>query len=539
MNTQHLHSYLDEYALGKRSLIREIMRFHSWLAQNKLDTPELLQQLQNSLKSLRADHITLAFIGEFSRGKTELINSLFFADYGQRLLPSDAGRTTMCPTEIFFDAQQATSSIQLLPIETRHQETSLTQLKSQANAWTQIAIDHGGSASLASALSHLTQTKSVAIETAIALGFSPDAVENAEQADHVLIPAWRHALVNIDHPLLRQGLRIIDTPGLNALGSEPELTLSLLPSAQAVLFLLSADTGVTASDMAIWQEHIQTRQESQPTLQFAVLNKIDTLWDSLNQDTFAEHSIQNMQVQTAKLLGLTPEQVRPGSAKSALQGKIKKDAELLSHSRIHALEAFICKLVIAQKEQLLEHSVVRRLCGLLNTSQRITQQRLALAQAEQHTLNQQPHNDSTVLLNLLEQAKTEHQGYHRKLLNLKSNQRLLHRQGAILCDFMQPQKLQQQIAQAETDFAQSWTTLGIQRAIAHFFTALDNNLFEFENEAQMANKMVRAIYLRYNTDNSILSAEAPTLRISRYRRDLQQLRSKSDALGGNFKSLLT
>ena len=539
MNTQHLHSYMDEYALWKRSLIREIMRYHSWLAQNKLDTPELLQQLQNSLKSLRADHITLAFIGEFSRGKTELINSLFFADYGQRLLPSDAGRTTMCPTEIFFDAQQATSSMQLLPIETRHQETSLTQLKSQANAWTQIAIDHGDSASLASALSHLTQTKSVAIETAIALGFSPDAVENAEQADHVLIPAWRHALVNIDHPLLRQGLRIIDTPGLNALGSEPELTFSLLPSAQAVLFLLSADTGVTASDMAIWQEHIQTRQESQPTLQFAVLNKIDTLWDSLNQDTFAEHSIQNMQVQTAKLLGLTPEQVLPVSAKSALQGKINKDAELLSHSRIHALEAFICKHVIAQKEQLLEHSVVRRLCGLLNTSQRITQQRLALAQAEQHTLNQQPHNDSTVLLNLLEQAKTEHQGYHRKLLNLKSNQRLLHRQGAILCDFMQPQKLQQQIAQAETDFAQSWTTLGIQRAIAHFFTALDNNLFEFENEAQMANKMVRAIYLRYNTDNSILSAEAPTLRISRYRRELQQLRSKSDAFGRNFKSLLT
>ena len=52
----------------------------------------------------QADGITLAFAGEFSRGKTELINALFFADYGQRMLPSQAGRTTMCPTEIFFDA---------------------------------------------------------------------------------------------------------------------------------------------------------------------------------------------------------------------------------------------------------------------------------------------------------------------------------------------------------------------------------------------------------------------------------------------------
>jgi hypothetical protein len=45
-------------------------------------------------------------------------------------------------------------------------------------------------------------------------------------------------------------LAIIDTPGLNALGSEPELTLSLLPDAQALVFVLSADSGVTASDFA-------------------------------------------------------------------------------------------------------------------------------------------------------------------------------------------------------------------------------------------------------------------------------------------------
>ena len=32
---------------------------------------------------------------------------------------------------------------------------------------------------------------------------------------------------------------ILDTPGLNALGAEPELTLSMLPSAHAVLFILA------------------------------------------------------------------------------------------------------------------------------------------------------------------------------------------------------------------------------------------------------------------------------------------------------------
>jgi hypothetical protein len=41
---------------------------------------------------------------------------------------------------------------------------------------------------------------------------------------------------------------VLDTLGLNALGTEPELTLSMIPNAYAVLFLLAMDTGVTKSD---------------------------------------------------------------------------------------------------------------------------------------------------------------------------------------------------------------------------------------------------------------------------------------------------
>jgi hypothetical protein len=40
---------------------------------------------------------------------------------------------------------------------------------------------------------------------------------------------------------------ILDTPGLNAIGTEPELTLNLIPNAHAVLFILAAETGVTAA----------------------------------------------------------------------------------------------------------------------------------------------------------------------------------------------------------------------------------------------------------------------------------------------------
>jgi len=536
MNMQPLHKHMDEYALWKRSLIREIMRYRTWLARNQLDTPELLKQLEYSIKSLRADHITLAFIGEFSRGKTELINSLFFANVGQRLLPSAAGRTTMCPTEIFFDPRQATSSIQLLPIETRHYDISLTELKLQPERWLKIELDYSNTNSLIHAFAHIAQTKSVPIEEALALGFLPDTLEPAEQPEQVLIPVWRHALINIDHPLLRQGLRIIDTPGLNALGSEPELTLSLLPKAQAIVFLLSAETGVTASDMAIWQQYVRPQQSS---LQFAILNKIDTLWDSLNHDVFAELSIQTIQAQTAQKLGLQPSQVLPLSAKSALHAKIYNDTELLERSRIGTLEDRLYTHVVAQKEQRLEHDIAEQLCTLLSNSQKLISRRLQLAEAERQQLKQQPHNNTSVLRDLLEQAKIEHQSYHRRLLNLKSNQRLLHRQGDILCALMNSETLKNSILNTQKAFTDSWTTLGINRAIAGFFTALENNLHAFENEALMANKMIRAVYLRHSVEQPSIGIEIPVLKVKRYRRDLNQLRAKMDDFRSNIKMLLT
>jgi len=193
----------------------------------------------------------VAFVAEFSRGKTELINALFFADHGQRLLPSEAGRTTMCPTELFANADDV-PSLCLLPIETRRRSESLAQLKHMPIEWCRVLLDPSNPRQLQESLKKLTETKPMAAVDAIEMGLwdSEDASERHQlRADGTVeVPAWRYAMVNYPHPLLQAGLTILDTPGLNALGAEPELTLSVIPNAHAVMFLLATDTGVTRSD---------------------------------------------------------------------------------------------------------------------------------------------------------------------------------------------------------------------------------------------------------------------------------------------------
>ena len=156
---------------------------------------------------------------------------------------------------------------------------------------------------------NVTSTEVVTKDDARSLGLWSDspAAENppVNADDKVEIPAWRHAIINYPHPLLRRGLVVVDTPGLNAIGAEPELTLGLLPNAHAALFVLGADTGVTRSDLDIWTHHLG----GQGLACFVVLNKVDTLADPLASEDERNATIERQCVDTASTLRIELEAV--------------------------------------------------------------------------------------------------------------------------------------------------------------------------------------------------------------------------------------
>ena len=83
---------------------------------------ELLQDMESALLSI-----------EQSPDDEELINAIFFAGFGQRILPSSAGRTTMCPTELQYD-KGSSPHIRLLPIETRESPRALREFIAESAA---------------------------------------------------------------------------------------------------------------------------------------------------------------------------------------------------------------------------------------------------------------------------------------------------------------------------------------------------------------------------------------------------------------------
>ena len=536
MSMERLSHQIDAYVAWKRELMREITRYRGWLERSRLNSPAVEAKLERALRQLRADHITLAFVGEFSRGKTELINSLFFAGYGQRMLPSHAGRTTMCPTELFHDPRAERSYIRLLPIETRLADASVAPRVPRH--WVNIPLDTGDPEGMAQAFAQVAKTKALPVEQAIQLGFHPDALEAADEPDQVRVPAWRHALVNFDHPLLRQGLRILDTPGLNALGSEPELTLSMLPNAQAILFLLSADAGVTASDMEIWQKYIQPLREDGHSSLFAVLNKIDVLWDDLSGERFVQNAIRLIQDGTARQLGLQRGDVLPLSAKQALLAKVRGEPALLERSRLDRLEALLCERIVAQGSAAGE----RR------------------ARPGPRPAAQQPASAAP--------APGEGRGTARAARRQAARQRPTavrtdrEDQGRPRPPPPPPAQPEDQPAPAAApgrdaarDDPQRTHGTAPAEGAAQPQRQPDHGRHQPgdpgvlprggarprqpEHEAGMANRMVAAIYRRHNEENPLYALDAPQLRVQRYQRELLQLKKKGDQFRLQLKTVLT
>ena len=362
------------YSEWRSHLSGVVGRFQDWLSENELSDGQSELRLSQLQERLREDRLNVAFVAEFSRGKSELINAIFFADYGNRMLPSSAGRTTMCPTELFYDAAKP-PRIELLPIQTRAASSTLTEYRKYPEEWHLVPLDVDSSEDMQEALRHVSETTRVSPDEAKQLGFDVGEGDTYRIGDDGLveIPRWRHALINFPHPLLMQGLVILDTPGLNAIGAEPELTLSMLPNAHAVLFILAADTGVTQSDLTIWKEHIGEGGAGKRG-RMVVLNKIDGLWDELKSEDEIEAEIRKQVESCADILALPARQIFPVSAQKGLVAKINGEAELLARSRLPLLEAALSEELIPAKQDIVRDNtdsefseVHRRVRGLLES----------------------------------------------------------------------------------------------------------------------------------------------------------------------------
>ena len=522
-----LEQQVEDYQQWRYALIGAITNYQTWVDEHSEFEAQQSLKIFDLVESLKQDHVTLAFVAEFSRGKSELINALFFADFKQRLLPSDAGRTTMCPTELFYDAREA-PYIRLLPIESRYRDETISQLKRKPVEWVAAKLNLDSADEMVAALQTLTQTKRVSKVEARTLGLWDDQdatlQDMVRENDQVEIPAWRHALINYPHPLLKSGLAILDTPGLNALGAEPELTLSMIPSAHAVLFLLALDTGVTKSDLEIWRKHVQP--QAKHTL--AVLNKIDVLWDELKPWEKIQESVQRQQQATAQLLGLPVERVLALSAQKALVAKIKDDPALLAKSGIERLEHLLANIIIPQRREILRKSVTQEIGTMVLTAYNSVRNQLAAAQHEQTELLSLSGKNKEVIHKMLTMLDQDRNAYDETVKSFNVTRGVITQQGRMLVNNLSLDRLDEILEKAQGSIKGSWTTAGLSRGMQQLIRQTAHQYQHIHKHAKQVKGLVDAAYIRFHVKHGFERRNAPELSIDQYLESIRALAQRSE-----------
>ena len=539
MSQTAIEQRFEAYGLWRRDLAQALTELRTWLAERGLSQPQSDLHLDRMHNVLRDDKLYLAFVAEFSRGKSELINALFFGEQGQRILPSSAGRTTMCPTELFYEPDRP-ASIRLLPIETRRNGATVAEFKGFPDEWETITLNVDDAPGTAEALRHIADVKRVPAEEAQALGLTVtrDIAETGAAIDaegEVEIPRWRYALINFPHPLLSEGLVILDTPGLNALGAEPELTLNTLPNAHAILFVLAADTGVTQSEIAVWRDHVASSHKGR----LVVLNKVDGLWDELRNADDVAREIARQVSETARYLGVTEKRVYPVSAQKALAAKIRGDHDLETRSGIGTLERALADELLPGKGGLVAQTIAHEFGEVEAAVERLIVQRLQGVREHWGELSALNGKNMDVIEHMMGKVRADKTEFDRSMQRFHATRTIFAQQSAALYARISLRQLDALIQETKKNMETCLTTAGLKTAMQAFFGYARTHMEEVVNDSQEIKTLMDGVYRKFQEEHGLANIKPAAFSVMRYTREIKRLQEKHEQFMRGLSLIMT
>jgi len=468
----------------------------TWASSARLIDEQAVARLAHLERRLSTERLTIAFVGEAARGKGELINALFFAEGGARLLPSIVGKTIQCPTEILWDDTRA-PSIRLLPSETRDSPRALRELLDEMDTWQEVPLDP-------------SQPQSLAKTCEVLL----DAVD-------AKAPRWRYAVINIPHPLLASGLVVLDTAGYTTLASEPELSFHRVPDAAAIVFMLSAD-GITGHDQALWNEHVGTIAGIDATC-FVALNKIDGLREGGKSEAEVLVEIDRQVRRASETLGVAPTRIFALSARQGLNARLVGDRDGLLRSRIYRLEQALARGMVHQRR--VDHATAVRAeaRGLINETKALLQSRLGFSQDQLEELTALQGKNQKLVELLAKKSGVERGRLEQARATFAGLRTAHYRHADELAKLLDPNAARASGLRAREAVAASSFSKGIGEALDAFFAESRERLQQAIAVIQDAKQIMTGVGRKFTQEYKIAIVEIADFGTDRFLVELERI----------------
>jgi hypothetical protein len=526
--TRAFEASLAELKEWRQSLAEALAGVRRWAVVARLIDDQTMARIAHLERRLAAERLTIAFVAEYSRGKSELINALFFAGLGTRLLPSGAGRSTLCPVEILWDPARP-AAISLLPIESREDGRPLRELIGAIDDWEHVLLEPDKPGTLAAAFETLARTRTVTGAEAANLGFATDL------PDRVDIPRWRYAIVNFPHALFASGLAVLDTPGQGALAAEPELGLHRIADAAAIVFVAAADTGITPADQSLWNDHIAPVEGLAQSC-FVALNKIDMLRDGAKGESQVLEEIDRQVRATADALGMPPTRVFALSAVQGLAAKLANDRDGLIRSRLYRLEQALAKGMVHQRRVDHAAAVQAETRPVLAEARALLDSRLGFAREQREELLALQGKNQKLVETLAKKAAAERTRIEKARADIVALRSVHNRHAEELGKRLDPNAAREAGLRARSAILGSRFSGGITPALDDFFTRLRGDLTRAIEVIQEVVALMAESKRKFGADYGMAIETQPQFATERFLLELDRLQEHCER---DFKSAAT
>jgi ribosome biogenesis GTPase A/polyhydroxyalkanoate synthesis regulator phasin len=246
----------------------------------------------------------LAVLGQFKRGKSTLINALL----GSPLLPTAIVPLTSVVTVLRYGEELA---IEVAFFNGEHRNISLEELPA-----------------------YITERG------------NPENKKGVREVE-LCYPS----------PLLRDGVRIIDTPGVGSVYQHnTDVAYGIIPRIDAGIFVVTADPPLSESEHRFLKDI-----RAYASKLFFVLNKVD-----LVSESDLEEALDFTLSVLKRDLGAEEVRVWPASARLALEGKVEGNPDKLAASRFPEFERRVEKFLLHEKGRVLLSQAISGLLKLVS-----------------------------------------------------------------------------------------------------------------------------------------------------------------------------
>ena len=323
------------YALTKPNVLQVAETFLTLAAENDEKSADVIRK---KLEDYESEVFRLVMIGQIKKGKSSLINALLDE---WELLPVETGVTTSTVYEVGYgDTPEFTVVFNpMADLDAAIPSEEVPPRKEKKIDASEITV----------------------------YGTERGNPSNEKEVDFIR--------VQLPHPLLRDGVTLIDTPGLG--GTYPqhnEITLRYAPNADAVCFVVdSAEAVVSLPELKRFEEFLEAPEKvggvSRPPF-FFVQTKMDANmeWEAFRAGNLASLSAHfDMPQEALRYFPVSATLKRQATATLSVESF---DSEVVEESGFPALENFFREELLRAKE---ERSARKLLEGILDQTRAIHQ----------------------------------------------------------------------------------------------------------------------------------------------------------------------